>query len=103
MPTRSPSLTDPLASPEDPFLTVPEVAAQLRYTEVTIRNWIRNGKLRAIRARNRGYRIRTSDLEAMINNIDGSTTAPPVPAPATAADLETETPLLAHIRIGNER
>jgi len=46
---------------------------------VTIRNWIRNGKLRAIRASNRGYRIRKSDLEAMINNIDGSTTAPPAP------------------------
>lgn len=63
-------MADPLASPEDPFLTVPEVAAQLRYTEVTIRNWIRNGKLRAIRASNRGYRIRRSDLEAMINNVD---------------------------------
>jgi len=95
-------MADPLASPDDPFLTVPEVAAQLRYTEVTIRNWIRNGKLRAIRASNRGYRIRRSDLEAMINNIDRSTTAPPAP-PAPVADLETETPLLVHIRIDNER
>ncbi len=95
-------MADPLASPDDPFLTVPEVAAQLRYTEVTVRNWIRDGKLRAIRASNRGYRIRKSDLEAMINSVDGAAATPPA-TPAPAADLETETPLLAHIRIDNER
>ncbi len=91
-------MADPLASPDDPFLTVPEVAAQLRYTQVTVRNWIRDGKLRAIRASNRGYRIRKSDLEAMLNGAGGSAAAASA-SPGPAADLETETPLLSHIRI----
>ncbi len=50
----------------DSFLTVPEIAEELRYDPQTVRMWIRQGKLPAIRASNREYRVRRSDLDAMI-------------------------------------
>lgn len=90
----------------DPFLTVPEIAQELRYTEATVRTWIRQGKLPAIRATNREYRVRRSDLDAMITtmNADGN---PPsgTGAAATASaptPLETKT-LSAQVRLPDER
>lgn len=86
----------------DPFMTVPEIAQELRYTEATVRTWIRQGKLPAIRATNREYRVRRSDLDAMITTMNGDA-APthvsgPAAAPITSTKLETKT-LSAQVRL----
>ena len=67
----------------DGLLTVPEIARELKYTEATIRVWIKQGRLRAMQATNREYRVRRADLEAMI-----SKRQPPASAPVEVASLE---------------
>ena len=59
------------AEPEESFLTVAEVAEMLKLNQQTVRNWIDQGSLPAIRV-GRRVRIRRSDLERVIE--DGSTT-----------------------------
>ena len=49
-----------------PLLTVHETAEQLKVKESTIRAWIRNGKLRAIKF-GREWRITVKDLERFLN------------------------------------
>jgi excisionase family DNA binding protein len=51
---------------DDPLLTVPEIAKQLRLTEWTIREWIKAGKLHGWRAGVRRYRVRQSELERFL-------------------------------------
>jgi excisionase family DNA binding protein len=48
----------------DEFLTVAEVAELLRLNQQTIRNWIADGKLRALRV-GRRVRIARADLETL--------------------------------------
>jgi excisionase family DNA binding protein len=60
------------ASLEDTFLTVAEVAGLLKLNQQTVRNWIDQGSLPALRV-GRRVRIRRSDLELMLER--GSTTA----------------------------
>ena len=52
------------------FLTVAEVATLLKLNQQTVRNWIDQGSLPAVRV-GRRVRIRRSDLERVIE--DGST------------------------------
>jgi excisionase family DNA binding protein len=54
------------------FLTVAEVAELLKLNQQTVRNWIDQGSLPAVRV-GRRVRIRRSDLERVLEN--GSTTA----------------------------
>jgi excisionase family DNA binding protein len=49
------------------FLTVPEVAARLRMTPMTIYRWIEDGKLPALQI-GKHYRIRESDLDAVLTS-----------------------------------
>lgn len=49
-----------------PLLTVHETADHLKVKESTIRAWIRNGKLRAIKF-GREWRITMKDLERFLN------------------------------------
>jgi excisionase family DNA binding protein len=49
-----------------PLLTVHETAEQLKVKESTIRAWIRNGKLRAIKF-GREWRVTVKDLERFLN------------------------------------
>ncbi len=49
-----------------PLLTVHETAEQLKVKESTIRTWIREKKLRAIKF-GREWRIAVKDLEAFLN------------------------------------
>jgi excisionase family DNA binding protein len=51
----------------DELLTVPEVAERLRVRTMTIYRWIEDGKLPAMQV-GKHYRIRTVDLEAMLEN-----------------------------------
>jgi excisionase family DNA binding protein len=56
---------------EDSFLTVAEVAEMLKLNQQTVRNWIDQGSLPALRV-GRRVRIRRSDLERLL--AEGSTT-----------------------------
>ncbi|MEM6850318.1 MAG: helix-turn-helix domain-containing protein [Pseudomonadota bacterium] len=49
-----------------PLLTVHETASQLKVKESTIRSWIRDEKLRAIKF-GREWRIAVRDLERFLN------------------------------------
>jgi excisionase family DNA binding protein len=70
---------------EDPFLTVSEIAAELGVTEVSVRTWIREGRLRAIKA-GRSYRVRRSDLDRM-TRVNGGDRPP---EPSGPVSLESE-------------
>lgn len=59
---------------EDTFLTVAEVAELLKLNQQTVRNWIDQGSLPALRV-GRRVRIRRSDLERVLE--EGSTAATP--------------------------
>ena len=83
---------------DDELLTVPEIAAQLRVTGVTVRTWIRAGQLPAIRAGARGYRVRRADLEQMVA-MNGPSSRPEPSAPVAFEDVS----LFAHVRLPDER
>jgi excisionase family DNA binding protein len=51
--------------PAPQLLTVPEVAAEFQVTAQTIRNWIDQGILPAVRV-GRGYRIRRADVDELM-------------------------------------
>lgn len=51
--------------PDDEFLTVAEVAAMLKLNQQTVRNWIDQGTLSALRI-GRRVRIRRSDLDRLL-------------------------------------
>src|SRR5437660_8451797 len=53
------------AEPEDSFLTVAEVAGILKVNQQTVRNWIDQGSLPALRV-GRRVRIRRSDLNRLL-------------------------------------
>src|ERR1022692_2924026 len=55
-----------MANPADELLTVQEVADQLRVNQQTVRNWITDGKLAAIRVGSRRVRIRRGDFDALL-------------------------------------
>ena len=98
---------------EDAFLTVAEVAGMLKLNQQTVRNWIDQGKLPAIRV-GRRVRIKREDFEriledgatggAVATGADASPTAEdfwggepvglaePDPAAPAAADREPPTP-----------
>jgi excisionase family DNA binding protein len=60
------SLNGTPADSRDEFLTVAEVAQLLRLDQQTVRNWIDQGSLRAIRVGARRVRIRRADLDAFL-------------------------------------
>jgi excisionase family DNA binding protein len=83
---------------DDPFVTVPEISAELGVSQVSVREWIRSGRLPAIRA-GRSYRVRRSDLDRM-TAVGGAGQ----PRPSGPVSLESESPLIANISLpGDER
>lgn len=76
------------ASDEGQLLTVREVAEELRLTQQTVRQWIRDAKLPAIRAGKRKYLVRRSDLRRVIAFAGG----PAYPANGAEPPGETQTP-----------
>ena len=59
--------------PEDAFLTVAEVAATLKLNQQTVRNWIDQGRLPAVRI-GRRVRVRRADIDKM--SAERATVAP---------------------------
>ncbi|NIA67413.1 helix-turn-helix domain-containing protein [Pelagibius litoralis] len=49
-----------------PFFTTHEIAELLKVSEATVRNWIHEGELRAVRF-GRDFRVAATDLEAFVN------------------------------------
>jgi excisionase family DNA binding protein len=69
---------------DDEFLTVNEIAEHLRLNQQTVRNWIDQGQLRAVRV-GRRVRVRRADFDDLVSA--GATLAdPPEHAPELSAD-----------------
>ena len=56
-----------MAESEDRLLSVAEVSRLLSVTEPTVREWIKDGKLKAHRAGARFWRIRQSEVDRMLS------------------------------------
>jgi excisionase family DNA binding protein len=56
-----------MADSEDRLLSVAEVSRLLSVTEPTVREWIKDGKLKAHRAGPRFWRIRQSEVDRMLS------------------------------------
>jgi excisionase family DNA binding protein len=58
------------------LLTVHEVARHLRVDDTTVRRWIKSGAMDAImlphKGKRRGYRVKKSTLDALINSTSPS-------------------------------
>jgi excisionase family DNA binding protein len=61
-----------MADNEDRLLSVAEVSKLLSVTEPTVREWIKEGKLKAHRAGARFWRIRQSEVERMLSQQDST-------------------------------
>ncbi len=62
--------------PDESYLTVAEVAGMLKLNQQTVRNWIDQGSLPALRV-GRRVRIRRSDLDRVLErSYTGPTTSP---------------------------
>lgn len=61
----------------NPFFTIQEIAGLLKVSEATVRNWIHQGELRAIRF-SREFRVATKDLEFFVAS---HATRPAMPEP----------------------
>lgn len=57
---------------ERDLLTIREAADYLQLAEKTVRAWVREGKLRGVKVGGRMWRVRQSDLDAMVGHEDGS-------------------------------
>ena len=74
----------PEIAPEADLLTVPEAAAALKVSPVTVSRWLRQGRLPAYRLGPRAVRIRRADLAAVFSparDRGGGTTADGQAAP----------------------
>jgi excisionase family DNA binding protein len=69
--------------PNDPWLTLAEIAEELRLSPATIRSWISKGTLRAMRAGQRKWLVRRSELDRMLRGDDLGDDTPEGAATAT--------------------
>lgn len=67
------------ADEHDPWLTLAEIAKELRVNPATVRLWVRRGRLKAMRAGQRKLLVRRSELDRMLALTDPSRAAPPQP------------------------
>src|SRR5437762_817018 len=74
--------SDRSAPAEDPWLTVQQVSEELKIHPATVRVWIRQGRLRAVRA-GKGFRLRRSEVDRTLG-------AEPAPAAAPADNRRTD-------------
>jgi excisionase family DNA binding protein len=78
-----------MADNEDRLLSVADVSRLLGVTEPTVREWIKEGKLKAHRAGARFWRIRQSEVDRMLSDQASTTASSPAggrrPGPAQQA------------------
>jgi excisionase family DNA binding protein len=73
---------------DDVWLTLAEIAEELRLSPVTVRSWVSKGKLRAKRAGHRKWLVRRSDLQDMLDGDAGSAaTVKPSASPDVPDDV----------------
>jgi len=60
-------MTTPRDSSSDPLLTLAEIAEELRVNPATVRQWVSRGQLKALRAGQRKWVVRRSELERMLS------------------------------------
>jgi len=65
-------LTEEEREAADPWLTLAEIAAELRVNPATVRQWVAKGQLRASRAGVRKWIVRRSDLDRMLADTNSS-------------------------------
>ena len=70
---------------EDEYLTVAEVAGNLKLNQQTIRNWIDRGELPAVRV-GRRVRIKRSDYDRYVQEGYSGAAQPPQHPPEPSAD-----------------
>ena len=56
--------------PEEPWLTLAEIAEELRVNPATVRLWVSKGQLKATRAGMRKWVVRRSDLDRMLASVN---------------------------------
>ena len=71
---------------DDVWLTLAEIAEELRLSPVTVRSWVSKGKLRAKRAGQRKWLVRRSDLQEMLDGEPGSAAVRKPPASLDVPD-----------------
>lgn len=64
---------------DDPWLTLAEIAEELRVNPATVRLWVRRGRLKALRAGQRKLLVRRSELDRMLAPTDPTPPHPPQP------------------------
>ena len=82
---------------DDEYLTVKEIADRLKLNEQTVRNWIDDGKLPAVRI-GRRIRIRRVDLDHVLAQGATVEIAPPASTVAPAKAIEQLTQALKRAR-----
>jgi excisionase family DNA binding protein len=73
------------SEPEETYLTVAEVAETLKLNQQTVRNWIDQGSLPALRV-GRRVRIKRSDFERILDESYSAGVAAPSGRPTPSAD-----------------
>ncbi|HEX3979143.1 MAG TPA: helix-turn-helix domain-containing protein [Solirubrobacteraceae bacterium] len=73
------------SEPEETYLTVAEVAETLKLNQQTVRNWIDQGSLPALRV-GRRVRIKRSDFERILEESYSAGSAPPGRRAGPSAD-----------------
>jgi excisionase family DNA binding protein len=75
------------SEPDEEFLTVAEVAEMLKLNQQTVRNWIDQGSLPALRV-GRRVRIKRSDFDRILEQgYSGRPAAPSAPSGPSAEDF----------------
>lgn len=75
---------------DDPWLTLAEIAQELRVGPATVRLWISRGRLKAMRPGQRKLLVRRSELQRMLDGSD-----PPQQSPTPAWNSATPIPRIA--------
>jgi excisionase family DNA binding protein len=73
------------SEPDEEFLTVAEVAEMLKLNQQTVRNWIDQGSLPALRV-GRRVRIKRSDFDRILEQGYSGRPAAPAAAPSPSAE-----------------
>jgi excisionase family DNA binding protein len=66
----------PDSDPDDPWLTLTEIAEELRMSPATIRSWVSQGTLKATRPGRRKWLVRRSELDRILSAREAASPAP---------------------------
>ena len=89
--------TTDTGSHDDPFMTLAEVAEELRVNPATVRLWVSKGQLQASRAGMRKLIVRRSEVERMLASVNpaaqGKGPGQPSPQPSVSSGDEPDVPV----------